>query len=377
MKHERLNAECLCLPTGADIPLAAPHSVFLPVRTKTALLQATEAVGRQLTRLRSRVAAVDNAGIFNSFDYHITPDGPKLIEINVNAGGAFLQPALSASTAPLPAECHDRLVPPAPFDPVETLLSSWAWHAADRPLQRVAIVDEAPSAQALFCDMQAAARALAGRGVECDILDIGELAFRDGRLMGPSGPIDMVYNRWTDFSWSSALAEPLRQAHQTGAALIAPNPDTWRAYADKSLLIELARLPSPHPAILPAEPVSAQSADKLWDRRKQLVFKPLQGFGSRGVYRGDKMSRRKWAQICEGRYLAQGLAPPGLRTLPTGTGDRRFKFDIRVWTHGIVPIYMAARLFSGQVTGMSGPSEGFAPIFWTREDRHAPHACGH
>src|SRR5215831_6103274 len=30
------------------------------------------------------------AGVFMGFDFHITADGPKLIEINTNAGGAFL-----------------------------------------------------------------------------------------------------------------------------------------------------------------------------------------------------------------------------------------------------------------------------------------------
>lgn len=28
------------------------------------------------------------------YDFHVTPEGPKLIEINTNAGGAFLNAAL-------------------------------------------------------------------------------------------------------------------------------------------------------------------------------------------------------------------------------------------------------------------------------------------
>jgi hypothetical protein len=35
------------------------------------------------------------AGVFMGFDFHIAGDTPKLIEINTNAGGAFLNAALS------------------------------------------------------------------------------------------------------------------------------------------------------------------------------------------------------------------------------------------------------------------------------------------
>ena len=375
MLHERLNAQCLCMPVGAGAALAAPHGVFLDRRMEAALSAQTAAIGTRLRMLHPRENAVDNAGIFNSFDYHITPGGPKLIEINVNAGGAFLQPAIAAAL-PVPPDCLQAVRPAPPFSPVETIFNAWRQHAGTAPLGRVAIVDTDPLSQPLYCDMQAAREALLISGIACDILDVGELRFEGGRLTGPAGPIDMVYNRWTDFTWTTPQSLPLRLAHETGAALVAPNPDTWRAYADKSLLIALAADPLRPDAVLDAEPVTPDVAADLWARRKQLVFKPLHGFGSRGVYRGDKISRRKWDEVVEGGYLAQALAPPGLRRMPTAAGLRPFKADIRVWTHGDVPIHMAARLSAGQVTGLSGESEGFAPIFWIgTEDASGSDAC--
>jgi hypothetical protein len=37
------------------------------------------------------------AGVFMGFDFHLSPDGPRLIEINTNAGGAFLNVAARAA----------------------------------------------------------------------------------------------------------------------------------------------------------------------------------------------------------------------------------------------------------------------------------------
>ena len=41
------------------------------------------------------IARVDHGplGAFMGYDFHLTPNGPKLIEINTNAGGAFLHAA--------------------------------------------------------------------------------------------------------------------------------------------------------------------------------------------------------------------------------------------------------------------------------------------
>ena len=41
-------------------------------------------------RLQFPVLIVDPSGVFMGFDFHITASGPRLIEINTNAGGALL-----------------------------------------------------------------------------------------------------------------------------------------------------------------------------------------------------------------------------------------------------------------------------------------------
>ena len=85
------------------------------------------------------------ASVFMGYDFHLGDDGPRLIEINTNAGGALLcakllhaQEACCASL-PLPAGV-----------PAETLFldmfrSEWQLARDDAPLTRIAIVDETPS----------------------------------------------------------------------------------------------------------------------------------------------------------------------------------------------------------------------------------------
>jgi hypothetical protein len=366
-----LNETCFCLPVAGTPLLASTHPLFLDRAVREQLLDGIAAVGRALDTLAPRTPAIDAAALFNSFDFHLTADGPRLIEINVNAGGAFLQGLIRPGLLPAGAQALCNGQPEPEFDPVMTILDAWRAAKGETPLNSVAIVDIDPAGQGLYGDMLLARDQLHQLGIACQILDIGDLRLEAGRLTGPDGAIDMVYNRCTDFTLSNPGSASLRAAWQSGAALVAPNPDTHAAFADKSLLIGLSELAlndrDALACILETRALDAGNADELWRRRREFVFKPRQGYGSRGVYRGDKLSARRWPELVAGRYLAQAYAEPLPRTLPTSTGPRRFKSDIRVWTHGVRPLHMAARLYSGQVMGMKREAEGFAPIVWVTD----------
>ncbi|MDO9460458.1 MAG: hypothetical protein Q7N95_10135, partial [Alphaproteobacteria bacterium] len=293
---------------------------------------------------------------------------------NTNAGGAFLQPLFLEALA-LPG-----LAPPGPpaFAPEQQLLDAFAQLAPGRALRRLAIVDVAPAAQPLHLDMRLAAAALEARGIAVDILDVGALRREGGALTGPNGPIDMVYNRLVDFDLAAPESRVLRDAWTAGAAVVAPNPDVYRAFADKHLLVALSDAATVaalageagvDPALIldtvpQTERIGPANAERLWAARALYVFKPATGYGSRGVYRGDKISHRKWDEIQGEGYLAQRFAAPSQRMLKLAAGPAAHKADIRVWTHGIRPVFAAARLYGGQVTGFRGEGAGFAPILW-------------
>lgn len=369
-----LNETCFCAEIAQPHRLAAPHPVFLDRAVRADLVAATRRIGAALVAIRGKDSAVDTAAVYNSFDFHLDAGVAKLIEINVNAGGLFLQPELrEAARANLPDCVHTPQLESA-INPEQVLLAAWqARHPGTRP-QRIAIIDDAPGEQPLFDDMLSAQRRLRAAGLACDIVDLADITWTGESLASPAGVTDLVYNRHTDFSLDLPGSAALRAAFDSKRTLIAPNPDVWRAYADKHLLIALADRARNDPElarhILAAQHVTPGSAEHLWEQRRQLVFKPLSGFGSRGVFRGDKLSRQRWPGIVSGGYIAQRYAAPLTRTMPTTAGLVPFKADLRVWTHGSKPLYIAARLYSGQVMGMRREAEGFAPIIWMSEADH-------
>lgn len=398
---DRLNQACFCLPLAetaletalsrrlpaADlawasarlVSLSAGQPLFLPVSLRGDLFARIHAVGelllaRAVAEGTDRVALLAGA-VFDSFDFHLTTAGPKLIEINTNAGGAFLQPLLLEALADSNAEPG--------FAPEQLLIDAYARLAPKRRLARLAIVDSQPQTQPLHLDMRLAAAALEARGIAVDILDVALLQRERGQLLGPNGPIEMVYNRLTDFELTTPGNETLRAAWENDEVVLAPNPDVYRSFADKRHLITLSDadqvadlagvcdvdVETVLSTVPPTEILTADKAERLWSQRRDYVFKPSSGYGSRGVYRGDKISRSKWQEILDQGYLAQRFAEPSQRSLQISGGIIPFKVDVRVWTHGIEPVFAAARLYAGQVMGFRSEGAGFAPILWIDPDR--------
>lgn len=394
-----LNAECFCLPLaqealaeaiGKRLPaaelhwaaprlagLSAEQPLFLPATLKAELYKRIRSIGEALLTLAGERGgstfdrdAILATAVFDSFDFHLTTTGPKLIEINTNAGGAFLQPLLLDALSEGSADPG--------FAPEQLLIDAYRRLAPGHRLTRLAIVDTQPEAQALYLDMRLAAAALSARGIAVDLIDVAALRREGGRLHGPHGPIDMVYNRLTDFELTAPGSRPLRDAWRHAEVVLGPNPDVYRSFADKALLIALSdaglvgRLAASSgvdaEAILDTVPateiLAADNAERLWSERRDYVFKPSSGYGSKGVYRGDKISRSKWQDILDLGYLAQRFAEPSQRSLRLAGGITPFKVDIRVWTHGIEPVFAAARLYAGQVMGFRDEGAGFAPILW-------------
>ena len=375
MTVQAINKSGFRLEVSSDLPLTSGAALLLDRARLEQLLAATLSIGGVLAELTGAGPEVHAAGLFNSFDYHLAPDGPRLIEINTNAGGAFLQHAILEDARGAATRLCGAIDQREVVAPVSMILSTWASLRPGRRLASVAVVDESPELQPLYGDMLGAVDALRATGVQARVSDVRSLRLESGRLADPQGPIDLVYNRSTDFLLSHPASAALLQAWQAGAAVVAPNPEVYRAYADKRLLLRLAAERcngrAGLEAVLPTVEVTAGAAQELWRERKSLVFKPFNGFASRGVLLGAKITRGRFESLLDGGYIAQSYAPPITHLARVGTETARFKADIRVWTHGYTPWYAAARLYRGQVSGMRQPGEGFAPIIWL-----APHAQG-
>ncbi len=373
--------------------VAASTPVWVEPRDVAAMAAVAAAVERVtgLPGWQRRVAArhpevFDGAGgapcgVFTGFDFHLTPEGPRLIEINTNAGGILLALAIVRAHR---ACCQAGAAwMRAPYDTEGLEAAIIAMFAAehrrrvgDDPLKRIAIVDDDPAAQFLFPEFALFRALFESAGLAASVCAPDDLTIKGDRLVGPDGPVDLVYNRLVDFRLAEPNHQTLARAWREGMATVTPHPGAWARYADKRHLVALSDAPTL--AALGASAgdidllaahvpktvaVSPDTAEELWHGRRQWFFKPASGYGSRAVYRGDKVTRGRFAEVIAGDYVAQRLTPAQEIEAEGPEGACRLRADLRNWTWQGQVQWLAARLWHGQAANMRTPGGGFAPVF--------------
>ncbi|HET8707525.1 MAG TPA: hypothetical protein VFM46_14565, partial [Pseudomonadales bacterium] len=240
-----------------------------------------------------------NAGVLYGFDFHLTESGPKLIEINTNAGGALIitdvlrtqSGCCSALSAPNPAE-QARLAENAI---IESLITDF-FMVKGRAPGLIAIVDAHPEQQYLYPEFQRFASLLRERDVAVEICDPADLRFSSGVLSIRNKAVDMVYNRLTDFYFSDSTVLALREAYLSGNLVVSPNPFHHALYADKrnlalltnpQTLTQMNVAPALQKRLLEGIPethcVDRENAAQLWADRKHYFFKPASAYGGKGA----------------------------------------------------------------------------------------------
>lgn len=419
LSAEDLHRACFCLAVdpaelrthldkllalhGSSAPLAESHPhlfaalpVFVPaagVRAMTRVIEAIEAVAATET-FRSAVHAwapeiagfdPGSPGGLLGFDFHLGPEGPRLIEINTNPGGVLIN-ALLVEAQQL---CMPTLSAPAVGvadvgeAALDVLLAEWDAQSPDGRRGLVAIVDEAPAQQYLYPEFVLFRDRFTARGIEAVICDPAELLYRDGTLQHDGKAIGFVYNRCTDFALAEPASAALRAAYLDRAVAMSPHPASHALYADKRNLallgdrdflaragMEAGIIEALVQGVPRTEILTDANRDDLWQRRKQLFFKPAGGFGSRASYRGDKLTHKTWQQMAGTHYVAQALVPPSQRHM--SADDTPLKVDIRAYAYRGRPLLFAARTYQGQTTNFRTPGGGFAPVLTLLETARVP-----
>ncbi|MDR3471264.1 MAG: hypothetical protein P4M09_06200 [Devosia sp.] len=327
------------------------------------------------------IARVDHGplGAFMGYDFHFDADGPKLIEVNTNAGGAFLNALLLRAQRACCAEVERSIDADSPdeFEPMVLGMfrQEWQRQRGDVPLRRIAIIDDKPQEQYLYPEFLLARQMLRRNGIDTVIVDAGELRYEAGQLLAGGEPVDLVYNRLVDFALARPEHAALKAAYESGAVVVTPNPHAHALFADKRNLALLSDPATLTAWGLAAEPVAglagvprtvlvmAENADQLWQSRKQWFFKPASGHGGKAVYRGDKLTRGVWADIVVGNYVAQAFAAPGARVIRHDGVEMSCKMDVRLYTYAGRTLLTVARLYQGQTTNFRTAGGGFAPIY--------------
>ncbi|WP_232056733.1 tetratricopeptide repeat protein [Methylomonas rhizoryzae] len=318
-------------------------------------------------------------GVFLGFDFHLGQDGPKLIEINTNAGGALIN-LLMASAHSACDSCPCSLA--FPDSPVQAALAivamfrnEWRLSGNQRPLASIAIVDEQPNRQYMLPEFLLFQNLFAGHRIQAVICDPAELQLRAGRLWHGELAIDLVYNRLTDFGLEQPAHRQLLQAYLDQAVVVTPHPHSHALYADKRNLALLTDaeflrslgLDERTQAVLldgvaKTLKVAGMDADSLWQQRKQWFFKPAKGYGSKAAYRGDKLTRRVFGDIIAADYVVQAIVQPSERQWQIGEETTELKLDIRNYVYDGRVQSVCARLYQGQTTNFRTVGGGFANV---------------
>jgi len=412
---DQLNKECYCrtldrkvlnislqnqLSDTRDNPIGANElnkifsatPVFVPkteIETMVRIVAAIESAAKlpsyqqQVLSWAPKIAAFDPGpiGAFMGYDFHLGSDGPQLIEINTNAGGAFLNVALARAQKQC---CHpsdqsaDTTKMLDGFEEAVTnmFIQEWQRQSATAMPNRIAIIDNDPKSQFMYLEFQLACRLLQAKGIDTVILDPSELNYVDGKLTAHGKPIDMIYNRLVDFAFENPNHAVLKSAYLEGAVVVTPNPHVHAIFANKR---NLALLSDPQTlqswgldnddakclerAVPTTKMVIKEDAAELWRTRGQLFFKPVAGYGSKGVYRGSKLTRRVFENILDEDYIAQTFIPATERSIKIDDVVKTKKVDIRLYTYAGQLLLTAGRIYQGQATNFRTPGGGFAPVF--------------
>ena len=357
-------------PIPVQLPYGDLRSMLRLVRLTYRLSQNSDYQRLVMPQLPD-VARVDpgHAGLMMGYDFHLTADGPRLIEVNTNAGGGYLAWLATAQYSQLdPGQLPPRLTARLR----RTFLQEWtSFCGSDKSLKRVVILDEEPEQQPLYLEMSKFCDWLVGLGLEAEIVAPEQLQASRNGVLSQGQPVDLIYNRHCDFFLETDQMEGLRDAYLNRSICLSPNPFVYGLLADKRRMVawsdeetlqQLGLKNKDCELLLDLVPRSRLLADcdpeEIWQQRKGLVFKPVTRFGSRGVLMGKSVSRLRFSEQEPETTLVQEIAPPGV----TEGGGESFKTDLRLYVYRNQLLGIGARLYQGQVTNLRTVGGGFAPV---------------
>ncbi len=309
--------------------------------------------------------------VMMGYDFHLGPDGPRLIEVNTNAGGGLL-----AHLTHFPAPNLEALDPDHRLlrRIRDTFAKEWTRFCSSQPraLRGLAIVDETPDNQFLGLEMKAFARLLAPLAQQVVVIDPSELRAQGSQLYFEELPIDMIYNRHCDFYLDNAAMQPIRKAYLEGSLCLSPNPRSYALLGDKQRLCLFSSEEALAGLFIPKDQIDLLTRlvprtrrldqvdrDECWKKKKKLVFKPSTQFGSLGVFIGAKLTRGRFDEMIPEETLVQEYIAPSRVSLEN---EQEMKVDLRLFVYRDQVLGITARLYRGQVTNMRTEGGGFARV---------------
>ncbi|MBF0381442.1 MAG: hypothetical protein HQL69_10510 [Magnetococcales bacterium] len=301
-------------------------------------------------------------GVMMGYDFHLTPDGPRLIEVNTNAGGMMLA-------------WQSDVNPRALNTLLNTFYKEMKLFSNNKTTQpkRLVIIDKEPQKQYLYPEMQQFAALFRSRGIITDVVDPDQLQADGNGVFYNGERVDFIYNRVCDFYLEEEYMAGIKAAYLNRAVCLSPNPRAYGLLADKRRLLlfnDKSRLntiglePKLQKILTEVTPECCLLEDFepeiFWQQRRKWVVKPVAAFGSRGVIVGKGISRARFATLDPKTTLVQQLIPPSTTICPWS--EKPMKTDLRLFVYQKKILGVTARIYRGQVTSFKEPGSGYAPI---------------
>jgi hypothetical protein len=188
-----------------DIIAAIERTIALPAYQESVL-----AYGPDSAKFKPQAS-----GVFFGYDFHLSDEGPKLIEINSNAGGALINSLIFRHQTVCYDSAKPELSAPAVhLEPLffEMFLDEWRAERGQQRLCAIAIVDDNPTSQYMLPEFILFKKLFEEHDIHTVICDPSELVFHDQALWHGTQRIDLVYNRLTDFGLQATENKPLLEA---------------------------------------------------------------------------------------------------------------------------------------------------------------------
>ncbi len=296
-----------------------------------------------------------NYSAFMSYDFHILNGRPKLVEVNTNAAFSTISLILGQQELTL-----------SHYDPLRKMIEEEWSYFSSKPLKKILIIDDKPETQVAYFEFLILKELFTLWGWETEIWDANKKYEKD---------VDFIYNRCTDFYLKEERHQWIERLYISGAVCLSPNPHEYVLLADKSRLIQwsendfLSQFPlsskereNIKDVSLTSEVFNLQKKEEYWENKKSLFFKPLNSFGTKGVYCGSSINRDIFSQLDE-NYLVQEFAPaPIAKSYNSKITDKDWKFDLRAFVYKNYIFSWCARVYKGEVTNRKEPGGGFASV---------------
>ena len=313
-----------------------------------------------ITALKLLDANPQQDSVLMAYDFHLSPTGVKLIEVNTNASGFLLVNSFCQFKQGDYQTALQALK--------DSFKKEWGFFNQSKsgfPAKpKVAIVDQNPQQQKMFLEFLLFQDFFASMGWEAEIIDSKDLKLKPTKagVYNASGQkVDFVYNRLTDFYLENH--PDLAKAYKEGLSLINPQAKDYWLLADKKRLLDWQDRPELDViknSLLKVKALTENNKEELWLNRKKYFFKIFRGYGGKMVYRGANLTRKKQKELLQYPSLAQEYAPP--TRIKDSQQGQEWKVDFRAYVYKDQIQQLTARVYQGQVTQFRTPGSGFALV---------------